>query len=167
MCKSFLKIRCKIFSKKKCLPTLCGPKTWQTFFLCLYLWYKLMDIAYLAIFVANVPPGPKLARAPTRQCSLCGFVFACAFNNLFGASVTLINLLAMFCLNCYGFPCLANGSLLGAPYFQRAAKPSEKCHDKWVCFHMVKFLVPMHFWFFWFFWKFRKRILMFLEFLAN
>lgn len=93
---------------------------------------------YACIHVGEVAfQGP-----PTRQCSLCGFVFACAFYNLFGASVTLINLLAMFCLNCYGFPCLANGSLLGAPYFQRAAKPSEKCHDKWVCFHMVKFLVP-------------------------
>ncbi len=94
---------------------------------------------YACIHVGEVTfQGP-----PTRQCSLCGFVFACAFYNLFGASVTLINLLAMFCLNCYGFPCLANGSLLGAPYFQRAAKPSEKCHDKRVCFHMVKFLVPL------------------------
>jgi len=93
---------------------------------------------YACIHVGEVAfQGP-----PTRQCSLCGFVFACAFYNLFGASVTLINLLAMFRLSCYGFPCLANGSLLGAPYFQRAAKPSEKCHDKWVCFHMVKFLVP-------------------------
>ena len=41
-----------------------------------------------------------------------------------------------------GIVFLAHASLLGAPYFLSAEKPHEKCHDRVVCFHMVKFLVP-------------------------
>lgn len=76
-------------------------------------------------------------------CDLCGFVPACVFHNLLGASGTLINLPSMFCLNLYGFQCLATESLFGAPYFPNAAKPGEQCHDNVVWFHMSSCRVTM------------------------